>query len=483
MKKELLSILSSKSNDCTIKTKFTDKFEENSNIRYEAFYAHEIRNSLNIISGMTALLAKTELTEYQRDLIDRISSSSTVVTDLLNSFLEYSSTEGCEAENTEFSMKAFLKTLSDTYSFLAEKKNLKYMQKLSIPDNLYVYSSRFQLFHILNNLLGNALKYTEKGHIELDVCTTSETSDEVTITFSVKDTGAGISKEILKDVFKKDKKGQQNPGPDGHGLGLYICKALTEELGGTLNAASDDSGSCFSFTLTFEKASPPASLIDMENHRVLIIDDDYLNYEMISDCLIGCQAVCDYARTGEEAIAHCQSLPCDYYSIIFTDVCMPGIGGLQTAEVLKSRFHISSPVVAISGRMCSSPYIDACILKPLNRGEIIDIAGRAVSGSLVISKAKAMARLDNRQDLYDKYYNRFIENYTGSVEELRKLLSEKNFDDAYRIAHSIKGLSGTLGLTDVYNNSSRLSASLYNKEAASELYLNDLETALNKLLP
>ena len=483
MKKELLSILSSKSNDCTTKSKFTDKFEENSNVCYEAFYAHEIRNSLNIISGMTALLTKTELTEYQRDLIDRIASSSSVVTDLLNSFLEYSSTEGCEVEKTEFSMKAFLKTLSDTYSFLAEKKGLKYIQKLSIPDNLYVYSSRFQLFHILNNLLGNALKYTEKGHISLDVYTVSETSDTVIITFSVKDSGASISADILKEVFKKDKKASENHKADGHGLGFYICKALAEQLGGTLSADSDSSGSCFSFTLTFEKACPPASLIDMENHRVLIIDDDYLNYEMISDCLIGCNAVCDYARTGEEAIAHCQSLPCDYYSIIFTDVCMPGIGGLQTAEVLKSRFHISSPVVAISGSVCSSPYIDACILKPLNRAEIIDIAGRAVAGSLVISKAKAMARLDNRQDLYDKYYNRFIENYTGAVDELRRLLSENNYDDAYRIAHSIKGLSGTLGLTDVYNNSSRLSASLHNKEAASELYINDLEISLNKLLP
>lgn len=483
MKKELLSILSSKSNDCITESEFPDKIEKNSNTHYEAFYAHEIRNSLNIISGMTALLAKTDLTEYQRDLIDRISSSSAMVTDLLNTFLEYSKTESYESENTEFSMKAFLKTLSDTYRFLAEKKNLKYIQKFSIPDNLYVYSNRFQLFHILNNLLGNALKYTENGYIELSAYTLSETSSTVTVTFSVKDSGTGIPTDILENIFRKYARAPRDSEVEGHGLGLYICKTLAEQLGSTLSVSSDSSGSCFSFTLDFEKASPAVPSINMANRRVLIIDDDYLNYEMISDCLISCHAICDYARTGEEAVSRCRNLPCDYYSIIFTDICMPGIDGLRTAEILKSELHISTPVVVISGRVCSDSYIDACLLKPLNREEIIEIAGRAISGSLIISKSKAMARLDNRQDLYDKYYNRFIENYKDSAEELRRLLSESNYDDAYRIAHSIKGLSGTLGLTDVYNNSSRLSASLSNRDAASELHLNDLEISLNKLLP
>lgn len=94
-----------------------------------------------------------------------------------------------------------------------------------------------------------------------------------------------------------------------------------------------------------------------------------------------------------------------------------------------------------------------------------------------------MARLGDRQELYDKYYNRFIKNYTDSGQELRRLLSENNYDAAYRVAHSIKGLSGTLGLADVYGSAARLADSLHDKEFASETDIKGLEESLNKLLP
>lgn len=483
MKKELLPILSSNHENCTIKSKFTDKFEENSNVRYEEFLVHEIRNTLNDISGMTSFLAKTKLTAYQRSLLDRITASSAAASELLSGFLAYSRTGNFEVRNVEFSIKSLFDTLEGSYRLPAEKKNLKYLQSLSVPDNFYVRSGRFQLFHILNNLLGNALKYTEEGYIELGAETVYETSDTVTVSFFVKDSGLGIPKEVLKNVFGSDRQAVVKPGADGHGFGLYICKALAGELGGTLSATSDENGACFCFILTFEKVSPPALPAIPENCRVLVIDDDYLNCEIISDCLAPCGAVCDIAQSGEEAIAMCRHLPCDYYSVIFTDVCMSGISGLRTAEVLKSDLGVSAPVVAVSGSECSSPYIDACILKPLDRAEIVDVVGKAALGGLAVSKANALARLGSRQELYDKYYNRFVKNYTDSAQELRRLLSENNYDAAYRVAHNIKGLSGTLGLADVYGSASRLAASLHDKEFAGEPDIKELEDSLNKLLP
>ena len=483
MKKELLPILSSNHENCTTKSKFTDKFEENSNMRYEEFLAHEIRNTLNDISGMTSFLAKTKLTAYQRSLLDRITVSASMASELLSVFLAYSRTGNFEVRNVEFSISSIFDTLNDSYRLPAEKKNLKYLQSLSVPDNLYVRSGRFQLFHILSNLLGNALKYTEEGYIEPGADIVSETSDTVTVRFFVKDSGMGIPEEVMKNVFGSDRPIPAKSGTGGHGFGLYICRALVEELGGTLKAESDESGSCFCFALTFEKASPPVLPAALEKCRVLVIDDDCLNCEIISDCLAPCGAVCDNARTGEEAIEMCRHLPCDYYSVIFTDVCMPGISGLETAEVLKSDVYVSAPVVAVSGSECSSPYIDACVLKPVDRAEILDIAGKAATGSLGVSKANAVARLGDRQELYDKYYNRFIKNYTDSGQELRRLLSENNYDAAYRVAHSIKGLSGTLGLADVYGSAARLADSLHDKEFASETDIKGLEESLNKLLP
>ena len=483
MKKELLSILSSKQENCTTKSNFTDKFEENSNLRYDTFLVHEIRNALSSISGMATFLSKTDLTDYQRRLLDSITASSSMVSELLSSFLAYSKTQSCEIRNTVFSINSLFKTLEDVFRLPAENRNLKYLQQLSVPDNLYIRSGRFQLFHILNNLLGNALKYTDKGYISLSADTVSETSGTATVRFCVKDSGTGIPADVLKNVFGGGRQMQEISGAGGHGFGLHICKALTEDLGGALNVESDENGSCFCFTLTFEKAFPPAFSKALESCRVLIIDDDYLNREIISDCLAPYGVTCEYAGTGEAAVSMCRSLPCDYYSVIFTDVFMSGISGIKTAEILKNDLKVSAPVVAVSGSECSSPYIDACILKPFDRAEILDIAGKAAAGTLAISKSVAMARLDNRQDLYDKYYTRFVKSYMTSPQELRSLLSESNFEDAYRIAHSIKGLSGTLGLADVYGSASRLAASLHDKEFADETDLAKLEEALNKLLP
>jgi len=148
MKKELLPILSSNHENCTIKSKFTDKFEENENVRHEEFLVHEIRNTLNDISGMTSFLAKTKLTAYQRSLLDRITVSSSMASELLSVFLAYSRTGNFEVRNVEFSISSIFDTLNDSYRLPAEKKNLKYLQSLSVPDNLYVRSGRFQLFHI-----------------------------------------------------------------------------------------------------------------------------------------------------------------------------------------------------------------------------------------------------------------------------------------------------------------------------------------------
>ncbi len=217
--------------------------------------------------------------------------------------------------------------------------------------------------------------------------------------------------------------------------------------------------------------------------HVLIISEDSALRKIISESLSDFNVICEYTNNGEQAILQCNNLPVDYYSAIFIGDLTTDSDGIHTAEILKGRLHISAPIIAVSSNQCNDPYIDAYIAPVPDTASVIDIFSRAINGSLAISKEKAMARLGNRHDLYDKYYNRFIENYIGTADELCSLLQDENYEEAYRLAHSVKGLSGTLGLTDIYNISSRLSLALHNKEVSGELYLNDLETALNKLLP
>lgn len=262
-----------------------------------------------------------------------------------------------------------------------------------------------------------------------------------------------------------------------------------------LSSKSNDCTTKSKFTDKFEENSKPEyessvsenSLYNLSQNinglHVLIISDDSALCKIISDSLSHFDTVCEYAAAGDHAISQCDTLPVDYYSAIFIGDLTTDDEGIHTAEILKGRLHISAPIIAVSSMQCSDPYIDAYLPLTPDEDSVAEMFYKAVNGSLAISKEKAMARLGNRQDLYDKYYNRFKENYINSADELRYLLQKENYEEAYRLAHSIKGLSGTLGLTDIYNISSMLSSALHNREAAGELYLNDLEAALNKLLP
>lgn len=476
MKKHLFSILPLKSiRRITKNTSYHDN-------DYPAFFTHEIRNLLNTVSGISSLLADSPLTPHQQSLLAEIISSTDSATELLNGFLQYSKTGTYSDKKSVFSLNSFLASVNTTYNLLASNKGISYDYNISIPDDLHIYFYKTGLFHILGNLLNNSLKYTDSGSVCLEVSLIGETSENVQVAFTVRDTGCGIPQDKISGIFNKYVRVSDDASSSGCGLGLYICSRLVSKYNGVLNVSSTSSGSCFSFVLNFEKSTLGIHDADIKGRRFLIVDDDYLNYEIISGFLKEYGCICDYAETAEDALTRCKSLPDDYYSLIFTDICMPGADGIRMARILKDGLHTSAPVVAVTGTECTSPHIDGCILKPFCKEEIIGTVEKAVKGNLNMSKAKAIERLGNREDLYDKYYSRFCENYAESAEDIRSMLSDNRYEDAYRLAHSIKGLSGTLGLTEVYNSASNLSESLCDKESASELCINELEASLKKLL-
>lgn len=217
--------------------------------------------------------------------------------------------------------------------------------------------------------------------------------------------------------------------------------------------------------------------------HVLIISEDSALRKIISESLSDFNVICEYTNNGEQAILQCNNLPVDYYSAIFIGDLTTDSDGIHTAEILKGRLHISAPIIAVSSNQCNDPYIDAYISPVPDTASVIDIFSRAINGSLAISKEKAMARLGNRQDLYDKYYKRFIAGYADASCRIRQLLASGSYEEAYRLAHSIKGLAGTLGLAEVYISSSRLCSALKVDQTSGGQYLNELEVSINRLLP
>jgi len=360
--------------------------------------SHEIRTPMNAIMGFCDILTDEKLTDEQRDYVDTIHGSSKHLLQVINDILDFSKIKAgkLDIEMSDCSLKHLFATIESMIRPVAlEEKDLKFgiREATDLPANIHTDSDRLQ--QCLINLVNNAIKFTEKGHVYINV-SLEDRNNQPYIRFDIEDTGIGISAEKQKDVFESftQADGSTSRKYGGTGLGLTITKQLAKLLSGELTLTSEEGkGSVFSLVIPAGLDVTKQPLLDRHNitshtnidreeleqpefsGHVLVAEDVKTNQMLAKSLLTRMGLEVTVAADGNEAV---QKALTREFDLIFMDIQMPHMNGYEATGALRKE-GVETPIVALTAcamsgdeGKCICAGCDDYLAKPINHRQLLE---------------------------------------------------------------------------------------------------------------
>jgi signal transduction histidine kinase/CheY-like chemotaxis protein len=353
--------------------------------------SHEIRTPMNAIIGLSHLALKTPLNAKQRDYVSKVHNAGTSLLGIINDILDFSKIEAgkLEIEETDFRLDDVISSVTTLTAQKAHDKGLEFLAHVSpaIPEHLL--GDPLRLGQILTNFVNNAVKFTERGEIRMNMELLERTGEKVQLKFSVRDTGIGMTPEQSAKLFQPftqaDTSTTRKHG--GTGLGLTICRRLVDLMGGRVWLESEPGvGSTFYCTVwlgvgsaTGARKIVPARLAKL---RVLVVDDNAAAREILAEPLSAIANHVSTVASGPAAIAAIKAQkPSEPFDIVFMDWRMPGMDGLQASRLIKSDETLAQQpaivLVTAFGREevreeAERLDLDGFLIKPVTKSMVMD---------------------------------------------------------------------------------------------------------------
>jgi signal transduction histidine kinase/HPt (histidine-containing phosphotransfer) domain-containing protein len=453
-----------------------------------ASMSHEIRTPLNSIIGMAEVLAETALSAEQHEYVRIFRSAGENLLEIINDILDLSKIEAgqTELESIDFDLPTLLDSVTSLVSLRADEQETLIHTHIDSDVPFYLKGDPTRLRQILLNLVGNAVKFTRKGKVEIKVSTESQTGPEQKLLFSITDNGIGIptdKQQLIFDSFTQaDSLTTRKYG--GTGLGLTICQKLLNIMQGRIWLTSQpEKGSTFFFTIPFSQATSPRPEIDtnigiqparcelLQAARILLVDDNKDNCNLIRLYLYNTPFTLKTAGNGQEAVTTFCAKP---YDLILMDIEMPIMDGYEATQKIRQweqrQQRTPVPIIALTAhafirfkKKCLDAGCNDFLTKPVKKAKLIEtiathlqLSGQIQAkpvprGADLITDGEESSNLLILDQKISKLIPRFMINKKQDAKKMFETLETGTMEDLKKQAHSVKGTSWMYGFTHLGN--------------------------------